>query len=341
MKNHNEMFQSLLSRYEEHQEKKKKRILVIKRTVPVLACFCFCAVLGLGYWNHFRNLPGIPVQPDFIDKTTLEVPETTTSTVSENKSTTQVSDKIEPAFTTAPISNSETERMTTTTHKQLPTVTTVATDATDAPATEPPVVTTEETHTTMSNANIKEIKFGYDDENDIGGHQKPSASQKIIMKCISFCELGKSLTVEVAMADASLQPIFYDTAPNYEYRIYACDPLNFMDTEDERLVVNEQPKRYIQEYTSDEAAMFDIHKDTKNYDLYHHETAIIDFSGYETGASGCIVFSFLAAYTEDPLHPSYVGSNQFMYFYAGEKGTSISALGIEDAIENYQAVTVS
>ena len=26
MKNHNEMYQSLLSRYEEHQEKKKKRI---------------------------------------------------------------------------------------------------------------------------------------------------------------------------------------------------------------------------------------------------------------------------------------------------------------------------
>lgn len=362
MKNHNEMYQSLLSRYEEHQEKKKKRILMIKRTVPVLACFCFCAVLGLGYWNHFRNLPSIPVQPDFIDETTLEVPETTTSTVSENKSTTQVSDKIEPAFTTAPISNSETERMTTTALKQPQTVTTVATDATDAlateqtetqasatappvtytqPATEPPVVTTEETHTTTSNANIKEIKFGYDDESDIGGHQKPSASQKIIMKCMSFCELGETLTVEVAMADASLQPIFYDTAPNYEYRIYACDPLNFMDTEDERLVVNEQPKGYIQEYTSDEAAMFDIHEDTKNYDHYHHETAIIDFSGYETGASGCIVFSFLAAYTEDPLHPSYVGSNQFMYFYAGEKGTSISELGIEDAIENYQAVTVS
>lgn len=143
MKNHNEMYQSLLSRYEEHQEKKKKRILTIKRTVPALACFCFCAVLGIGYWKHFRNLPSIPVQPDYIDETTLETPETTTSTVSESKSTTQVSDKTEPTSTTAPISNSETERMTTTAGIQTQTVTTVATDATETPTTEQVVKQTE------------------------------------------------------------------------------------------------------------------------------------------------------------------------------------------------------
>lgn len=143
MKNHNEMYQSLLSRYEEHQEKKKKRILTIKRTVPALACFCFCAVLGIGYWTHFRNLPSIPVQPDYIDETTLETPETTTSTVSESKSTTQVSDKTEPTSTTAPISNSETERMTTTAGIQTQTVTTVATDATETPTTEQVVKQTE------------------------------------------------------------------------------------------------------------------------------------------------------------------------------------------------------
>lgn len=143
------------------------------------------------------------------------------------------------------------------------------------------------------------------------------------------------------MADESLQPIFYDTAPDYEYRIYACNPLNFRDIEDERLVVNEQSNGYKQEYPSDEATMFDIHEDTKNYDLYHHETAIIDFSDYEVGTSGCIAFSFLAVYSEDPLHPSYMGSIQYMHFYVGEKGTSISNLSIEDAIENYQAVTMS
>lgn len=367
MKNDDQMYQSVLSRYAEYQEtKKKQRRQTIRRTVPVLACFCFCAVLGLGYWKHFRNLPSIPVQPDYIDETTLETPETTTSTVSESASTTQVNDKTEPASTTAPVFNSETERITTTAGIQTQTVTTVVTDATETPTTEQvvkqtetqapattpsvtytrpvtelPVVTTEEPPTTTHNSNIKEIKFGYKDESDIGGHQKPSAPQKIAMKCMSFCELGETLKVEVAMADASLRPYLYDTAPDYEYRIYACNPLNFRDIEDERLVVNEQSNGYKQEYPSDEATMFDIHEDTKNYDLYHHETAIIDFSDYEVGTSGCIAFSFLAVYSEDPLHPSYMGSIQYMHFYVGEKGTSISNLSIEDAIENYQAVTMS
>lgn len=143
MKNHNEMYQSLLSRYEEHQEKKKKRILTIKRTVPALACFCFCAVLGIGYWNHFQKLPNIPVKPDVIEEPTIEVPETTTSMVTESKTTTQVSDKTEPTSTTAPPSNSETERMTTTTGIQTQTVTTVATDATETPTTEQVVKQTE------------------------------------------------------------------------------------------------------------------------------------------------------------------------------------------------------
>ena len=144
MKNDDQMYQSVLSRYAEYQEtKKKQRKQTIRRTVPVLACFCFCAVLGLGYWKHFRNLPNIPVQPDFIDETTMETPHTTTSTVSESKSTTQASDKTEQASTTAPSSNSETERMTTTAGIQTQTVTTVATDATETPTTEQVVKQTE------------------------------------------------------------------------------------------------------------------------------------------------------------------------------------------------------
>lgn len=136
MKNDDQMYQSVLSRYAEYQEtKKKQRRQTIRRTVPVLACFCFCAVLGLGYWKHFRNLPSIPVQPDYIDETTLETPETTTSTVSESASTTLVSDKTEPASTTAPVSNSETERITTTAGIQTQT-TAAVTDASESPVTQ-------------------------------------------------------------------------------------------------------------------------------------------------------------------------------------------------------------
>ena len=124
MKNDDQMFQSVLSRHNEYRERRKKRILTIKHTAPVLACFCLCAVLGLGYWNHFRNLPSIPVQPDVIDETTWEATETTTSMKSENTSKTQITNQTEPVFTTTPISMDETEQITTT--ARIQTQTTVA-----------------------------------------------------------------------------------------------------------------------------------------------------------------------------------------------------------------------
>ena len=121
MKNHNEMYQSLLSRYEEYQEKKKRHLLTVKRAVPVLACFCFCAVLGLGYWNHIRNLPSILVQPDVRDETTIEATETTIFSESGNTSKTQITNQTEPIFTTAPTSELETDFITATTSIQAQT----------------------------------------------------------------------------------------------------------------------------------------------------------------------------------------------------------------------------
>ncbi len=354
MKNYDEMYQSVLSKYDEYLEKKKKRIRTIRRTVPALACFCLTIVLGVGYWDHFKNLTQIPVQPNIIEEPTLEIPDTTTATTSNTPIQTEI--KTELASTTAPVQSSEVEHITSTAATQTETITTVATNVesaivtepdtdrpaeTQAPATSAPVQTTVETPTTTVNLNIHEVEFGYETEDNTGEHQKPSAPQKIAMKCLNFCELGETLTVEVAMADDSLKPIFYDTAPDYEYKIYVCNPLNFKDVEDEKIIVNEQPKGYRQAFSKEEASLFDINGEINNYDIYHHETAEIDFSNYEVGDSGCIAFCFLAVYSEDPLHPSYMGSIQYMHFYVGEKGISISNLSIEDAIENYQVVTMS
>lgn len=112
MKNDDQMFQSVLSRRNEYQERRKRRILTIKHSAPFWACFCLCAVLGLGYWNHFRKLLGIPVQPDVIDETTLEVPETTTSTESENTSKTQITKQTDHISTTASIQTQTTAAVT-------------------------------------------------------------------------------------------------------------------------------------------------------------------------------------------------------------------------------------
>ena len=142
MKNDDQMFQSVLSRRNEYRERKNKRIRTIKRTVPVLACFCLTIALGVGYWDHFRNLPHIPVQPNIIEEPTIEAPDTTTASTDAN-TTVSSGTPSEPASTTAPTSNSETERMTTTAGNQAQTVTTVVTDATEAPATEQAAEQTE------------------------------------------------------------------------------------------------------------------------------------------------------------------------------------------------------
>ncbi len=142
MKNDDQMFQSVLSRRNEYRERKNKRIRAIRRTVPVLACFCLTIALGVGYWNHFRNLPRIPVQPSSIENSTTE--KTDTTTVSTDAHTTVGSEiPSEPASTTVPTTHSDTEHMTTTAGIQTQTVTTVVTDATETPTTEQVVKQTE------------------------------------------------------------------------------------------------------------------------------------------------------------------------------------------------------
>ena len=143
MKNDDQMYQSVLSRYAEYQEtKKKQRKQTIRRTVPVLACFCLTIALGVGYWDHFKNLPQIPVQPNIIEEPTIEKTDTTTTSTDANTTVSSLTSS-EPASTTAATTNSQTDRMTTTAGVQTQTVTTVVTDATEIPTTEQVVKPTE------------------------------------------------------------------------------------------------------------------------------------------------------------------------------------------------------
>ncbi|MBR6982747.1 MAG: hypothetical protein IKH75_04290 [Ruminococcus sp.] len=386
MKNYDEMYQSVLSKYDEYLEKKRKRIRTIKRTVPVLACFCLTIALGVGYWDHFKNLPHIPVQPNIIEEPTIETPDTTMSTPANT--TVSSLTPSEPASTTALTTNSKTERMTTTAGVQTQTVTTVVTDATETSATEQvvmqtetpvpvttaaavqtaantepttalPIQTTEDvtvttadhgketpvttsdqgkdTPVTTTAPNIRELRFGYPKE---GGDDmmSPSSSKKILLKCLSFCANGETLMVDAAMADASLRPYQYESSNDYAYEVYVCNPINFKDIGDEKIIVNGEHKGYKKVYPKEDVSLFDINGEKNNYDLYHHETTEIDFSDYEAGDSGCIKFFFMEVYSDDPLHPSYMGSIQFMYFYVGENGAAVSELSVECAMENYQQV---
>lgn len=380
MKNHNEMYQSLLSRYEEYQEKKKKRIRVIKYTVPLIASFCFCIGI-IGYWNHVENNQFTSVHPDDMNSIQIEDPEITTSAVSESQLSHQISNKTENVSSTAPVLETEKDTKITVTEIQTKPVTAAAytnenkkteqdtimntelqipassaSDNTEKPVTRIPVssepvtetypitqipettpVQTTEAAPPDKPLNIREIKFGYRED---GISYKPGPPQKIVMKCMSFCRSGETLNVDTAMADEAINGSGYENTSEYKFEVYAGDSNTLVNIEDERLIVNGDLKGYVKEYSKDEAGLFDIHEDTNNYDMYHHVTTEIDFSNYRYGDSGCLIFAFRAVNKENPLNPTYSGSIQRMYFYMGESGISVSALSIEDAMENYQELWI-
>ena len=79
MKNDEQMYQSVLSRRNAYRERKKKSIRTIRRTVPVLACFCFVMVYGLELWDDLEKLPNAPISPNIIENQTIDPSESPTS----------------------------------------------------------------------------------------------------------------------------------------------------------------------------------------------------------------------------------------------------------------------
>lgn len=63
MKTNEEMYQSLLARFEKYQAKKRKQKLVIRCTVPAAACLCLAA-MGYGHRNDLRKPPETSVITD-------------------------------------------------------------------------------------------------------------------------------------------------------------------------------------------------------------------------------------------------------------------------------------
>ena len=109
MKDHNEMYQSLLSRYNEIREKRNRRIRTIRRTVPVLASFCLSVVLGIGYWSNNKNLPNISDQNYKIEEPTFETTDNITATTAYIITSTRSDEHTESAASTVPVQSPGTE----------------------------------------------------------------------------------------------------------------------------------------------------------------------------------------------------------------------------------------
>ena len=175
MKNNDEMYQSLLSRYDEYQEKKKKRTLLIKRTVPVLASFVLVVGIGLSCWQHFGNMHSIPMVSETIDESIITVTTTTdnvtTDVTTQEQSETQTSSK------NVTVTTAVTASKTTATADKAQTTTIAAPMATNrntAPTTAKTtaIKTSKTTKTTVSVTHTQPETSTTADENK----EKPSTS---------------------------------------------------------------------------------------------------------------------------------------------------------------------
>ena len=138
MKNNDEMYQSLLSRFDEYQEKKKKRILIIKRFVPVIACLCIATVLGFGHWDRFAKRPDPSANSDIVEilttaATTADISVTVTTDTAVTSST-AVSASVTKTTVTGSTTSAGTAVTTAATHTRSVTSTSADTRTTASTA---------------------------------------------------------------------------------------------------------------------------------------------------------------------------------------------------------------
>lgn len=175
MKNNDEMYQSLLSRYDEYQEKKKKRTLLIKRTVPVLAGFVLVVGIGLSCWQHFGNMHSIPMVSETIDESIITV--TTNADNVTAEVTTQEQSETQTSGKNVNVTTAVTASKTTATADKAQTTTIAAPMATNrntAPTTAKTtaIKTSKTTKTTVSVTHTQPETSTTADENK----EKPSTS---------------------------------------------------------------------------------------------------------------------------------------------------------------------
>lgn len=128
MKNDDEMYTSVLSKYEAYIDKKRKRLHAVRFAMPFLACFA--VVFGLVYLTNVNKVPTVPVQQDI----TGELSDIITSMVSPDGTETSSEQSHTVTSTTATVSAASTASTTDNLTKPVKqtAVTTLPSDVTDS-----------------------------------------------------------------------------------------------------------------------------------------------------------------------------------------------------------------
>ncbi len=107
MKNDDEMYQSLLSRYHAYQEKQKTRNRVFAATVPLVLCICAAAVTGLRPANRTEPIPSVLQQS--VTETAAAQTAALAATAGEQQPATESLPQTEQPATTPAVQSGETE----------------------------------------------------------------------------------------------------------------------------------------------------------------------------------------------------------------------------------------
>ncbi|MBR3419347.1 MAG: dockerin type I repeat-containing protein [Oscillospiraceae bacterium] len=168
------------------------------------------------------------------------------------------------------------------------------------------------------------------------GKEKPGTSARIALQCKAFCPAGEALTVDAAVGYAADIPD--SDQHHFEYGVCAWNPVLYKQSEDAKLRINGEPDSFVKAYPAQESGAFAVDMYTLDYETWHHETTVLDFSRYEAGSTGRIRFSFTLYLTENPEHPSSMGADRLLYYFVGENGTGFGGSAAE-AEQNYRSAS--
>ncbi len=175
MKTDYEMYQSVLSKRSEYRNKRERKIRIIKRTIPVFACFCLIIGLGFGYWKHLGKMQMLSPDPDVVDVTITTVTATTKAAVTESTSAVQTVTTTAKMQKNTDSTSVKTTRVTTlpytkdnahvtyTTTTARPRANTTATQVSDIVTAKQTTVTNGQTTAAFTSTTTKFGGFGGDD----------------------------------------------------------------------------------------------------------------------------------------------------------------------------------
>ncbi len=174
----------------------------------------------------------------------------------------------------------------------------------------------------------------------VGAASKPSTGHYVGMKCLSFYR-ERVISVDAFMIQSPPSSTINELNGYPVFEVFQSSP--FMEiVEDGKVKINGGDSTYEKRFTADD--MHYLFASSSEFDVFdgHSEKVTLDFSELQVGETATVAFTYGFFFYENNYFNSsepdnsWVGNRQRLSFYVGENGISVSANGIESAIENYE-----